>query len=74
MAHHRLTHAQRPRYSIHIDIHVYTDTDTYRYRYTDTYMFVYTHTHTDVCYFQSTGKYKLTKLVTLNMKFEESVI
>ena len=66
----------------HMDTHMYRDIDTQIQIHRDICMFVYkhTHTHTDVhvgnlrnCYFKSTFKSKLTKLVTLNMKFEEIV-
>ena len=63
----------------HIDMHLYRDIDTQIQIHTDTCMFVYIHkhTHTDMhvgslrkLLVQIHFKSKLTKIVTLNMKFE----
>ena len=66
----------------HMDTHMYRDIDTQIQICRDICMFVYKHTHTHRC---AWGKYKeivssnplfkskLTKIVTLNIKFEEIV-
>ena len=84
LVYHRLTHAQTLRNGTHMDTHMYRDIDTQVQIQRHMHVCVqHTHTHTHTlmcmweilgnCYFKSTFKSKLTKLVTLNVKSEKNV-